>query len=86
MTLYFFGGEVVASYMITGESRPYHTATGILGFVPVKKSVFKGGPGAWEALVRVSTLDLDDGMIKGGKFWRITPWSIGIFQRIFAWS
>lgn len=69
----FFGGEAVASYMITGESRPYYTATGILGFVPVKESVFKGGPGAWEALVRISSLDLDDGMIKGGKFWRITP-------------
>lgn len=69
----FFGGEVVASYMITGESRPYNTATGILGFVPVSKSVFKGGPGAWEVLCRFSTLDLDGGTIKGGKFWRITP-------------
>jgi phosphate-selective porin OprO/OprP len=29
--------------------------------------------GALEALVRVSTLDLDDGIIEGGKFWRITP-------------
>lgn len=69
----FFGGEVVASYMITGESRPYNTATGILGFVPVKKSIFKGGPGAWEVLFRASTLDLDGGTLAGGKFWRITP-------------
>jgi phosphate-selective porin OprO/OprP len=69
----FFGGEVVASYMITGESRPYNTATGILGFVPVKKSVFKGGPGAWEVLIRASTLDLNGGSLHGGKFWRITP-------------
>jgi phosphate-selective porin OprO and OprP len=69
----FFGGEVVASYMITGESRPYHTVTSILGFVPIKKSVFKGGPGAWEVLFRASTLDLDGGVIRGGKFWRITP-------------
>ncbi|HEY5826702.1 MAG TPA: porin [Cyclobacteriaceae bacterium] len=69
----FFGGEVVASYMITGESRPYNTATGILGFVPVSKSIFKGGPGAWEVLFRASTLDLDGGTIQGGKFWRITP-------------
>jgi len=64
---------VVASYMITCESRPYNTATGILGFVPVKKSVFKGGPGAWEVLFRASTLDLDGGTLQGGKFWRITP-------------
>ena len=69
----FFGGEVVASYMITGESRPYNTATGILGFVPVKKSIFKGGPGAWEVLFRASTLDLNGGTLQGGKFWRITP-------------
>jgi len=69
----FVGGDVVASYMITGESRPYHTATGIIGFVPVTNPVFKGGPGAWEVLVRASTLDLDGGTLKGGKFWRITP-------------
>lgn len=69
----FFGGEVMVSYMITGESRPYHTATGVLGFVPIDKSVFKGGPGAWEVLFRASTLDLDGGTIHGGKFWRITP-------------
>lgn len=69
----FFGGEVVASYMITGETRPYNTATGIFGFVPVNKPVFKGGAGAWEVLLRASTLDLDGGTIQGGKFWRITP-------------
>jgi phosphate-selective porin OprO and OprP len=69
----FFGGEVVASYMITGESRPYNTATSIFGFVPVKRPVFKGGPGAWEVLVRASTLDLNGGTIRGGKFWRVTP-------------
>jgi len=69
----FFGGDAVVSYLITGESRPYHTATGIFGFVPINKSVFKGGPGAWEVLCRFSTLDLDAGAIKGGKFWRVTP-------------
>lgn len=69
----FFGGEIVVSYMITGETRPYNTATGILGFVPINRSVFKRGPGAWEVLFRASTLDLDDGKIKGGEFWRITP-------------
>ena len=69
----FIGGEAVVSYMITGESRPYHTATGILGFVPIDRPVFKGGPGAWEVLLRASTLDLEDGTIRGGKFWRITP-------------
>jgi phosphate-selective porin OprO/OprP len=69
----FFGAEAVVSYIMTGESRPYNTATGILGFVPVNKSVFKGGPGAWELLFRYSTLDLNGGTLQGGKFWRITP-------------
>lgn len=69
----FVGGDVVISYFITGESRPYNTATGILGFVPVKEPVFKGGPGAWEVLFRASTLDLNGGTLQGGKFWRVTP-------------
>jgi phosphate-selective porin OprO/OprP len=69
----FFGGDVAVSYMITGETRPYYTATSIFGFVPIDRSVFKGGPGAWEVLLRASTLDLDAGSLKGGKFWRITP-------------
>ena len=69
----FVGGDVMVSYFITGESRPYNTGTGIFGFVPIKKSVFKGGPGAWEILFRYSTLDLNGGTLQGGKFWRITP-------------
>jgi phosphate-selective porin OprO and OprP len=69
----FLGGDFVVSYLITGDSRPYYTATGIFGFVPVARPVFKGGPGAWEVLIRASTLDLNGGIIHGGKFWRITP-------------
>ncbi len=69
----FKGGELVTSYILTGESRPYSTVTSIYGFVPVKKSVFKGGPGAWEMVLRFSQFDLNDGPVHGGKFWRITP-------------
>lgn len=69
----FQGGDVVVSYVITGESRPYSTVSGIYGFVPVDKSFFDGGPGAWEVVLRYSTLDLNGGTITGGKFWRITP-------------
>ncbi len=39
----FQGGDVAASYIFTGESRPYSTVSGIYGFVPVNKSVFDGG-------------------------------------------
>ena len=69
----FNGGEVVASYILTGESRPYSTVGGIYSFVPVPRPVFKGGPGTWEVLVRYSTLDLDAGQLRGGKFWKVTP-------------
>jgi len=69
----FAGGELMASYSFTGETRPYYTETGIYGFVPVKNSVLKGGHGAVDLVLRFSTLDLDDGLIKGGKFWRISP-------------
>ena len=69
----FQGGEMVVSYILTGESRPYSTVSGIYSFVPVPNPVWKGGLGTIEALVRVSSLDLDDGLIEGGKFWRITP-------------
>ena len=38
----FTGGSVVVSYILTGESRPYSTVSGIYSFVPVAKPVFKG--------------------------------------------
>ena len=69
----FFGGDVSISYLFTKTSRPYLTTGSIFGFVPVRKSAFKGGWGEWEAMLRFSSLDLEDGSIHGGKFWRITP-------------
>jgi phosphate-selective porin OprO and OprP len=69
----FYGGDVVLSYFFTGANRPYTTTGSIFGFVPVKKSVFKGGLGEIEGVIRLSTFDLNDGSIKGGQFWRITP-------------
>jgi phosphate-selective porin OprO/OprP len=69
----FYGGELMATWLITGEKRPYSTVTGIYGFVPVDKPVFKGGPGAWELLLRLTNIDLNGGTLSGGKFWRITP-------------
>ena len=69
----FYGGEIGATYIFTGETRPYSTTGSIFGFVPVKKSIFNGGIGAWEGVLRFSTLDLNAGNLQGGKFWRITP-------------
>lgn len=69
----FFGGDVVFTYVLTGESRAYSSASSIYGFIPVEKSVFEGGWGSVEALLRFSYLDLNEGTIQGGAFWRITP-------------
>jgi phosphate-selective porin OprO and OprP len=69
----FYGGDVVISYIFTGAVRPYRTAGSIYGFVPVKQSIFKGGWGEIEGVLRASTFNLNDGAIKGGQFWRITP-------------
>ena len=39
----FHGGDLMVSYFITGETRPYSTASGIYGaFAPCGKPVFKG--------------------------------------------
>jgi phosphate-selective porin OprO and OprP len=69
----FKGGEFMVSYIFSGQSRKYITSTSIFGFVPVKNSVFKGGLGEFEGLLRFTTFDLNGGNIQGGKFWRITP-------------
>ena len=68
----FYGGDIVLSYFFTRTSRPYNTTGSIYGFIPVKKSVFKGGLGELEGVLRYSTFDLNDKSIKGGQFWKIT--------------
>lgn len=69
----FYGGNFVFTWLFTGAVRPYTTNSNVFGFVPVKRSIFKGGWGEWEAVLHFSMLDLDDRSIAGGKFWRITP-------------
>jgi len=69
----FKGGDFVISYILTGEVRPYMNTANVYTSVPVKKAVFKGGTGAIEFLLKYSQLNLNDGTITGGKFWRLTP-------------
>lgn len=35
--------------------------------------MFSGGKGAWELVGHFSTIDLDQGTLRGGKFKRFTP-------------
>jgi phosphate-selective porin OprO/OprP len=69
----FRGGYVQVGWFITGESRPYQTNGGTFGRVLPLTKYGGGNPfkkrngGAWEVAGRISHLDLDDGLIEGGK-------------------
>ena len=69
----FQGGDIFAAYLLTGEVHPYNNRGAFFEAVTPSRPVFKGGPGAWEIVVRYSRVDLDGGTIDGGKFWRVTP-------------
>ena len=69
----FHGGNAVITWLITGETRGYNSPGGYFNAVSPAKTVFEGGPGAWEAVLNFSYIDLDAGSIRGGKFWRLTP-------------
>ena len=70
---FFHGGEVVATWLITGETRTYNTVGGFFRAVSPARPVFQGGPGAWELVFRVSNIDLDSRNLRGGRFQRLTP-------------
>jgi len=69
----FHGGDVVMSWLATGETRVYNTRGGFFNQVSPARPVFQGGPGAWELVTRFSYIDLDSAALRGGKFWRFTP-------------
>jgi phosphate-selective porin OprO/OprP len=69
----FHGGDAVVSWLVTGETRAYNTRGGFFNQVSPARTVFEGGPGAWELVGRVSYIDLDSRAIRGGRFWRLTP-------------
>jgi phosphate-selective porin OprO and OprP len=69
----FFGGDVVVSYIFTGETRPWIKANAVFHFVEPKKPLFNGGFGALEGIVRLSYFDTNDGLKPGGSYVRFTP-------------
>jgi phosphate-selective porin OprO/OprP len=81
------GGDFVATWCITGETRAYNTVQGAFREVIPKRPVFSGGPGAVELVARFSDIDLDSGTLKGGKFKRFTPmvnWYLADYLRLEA--
>ena len=69
----FNGGDVFVTWLMTGETRSYVAPGSVFTAVSPKRSVFDGGTGAVEWLVRLSNIDLTAGTLEGGKFWRVTP-------------
>jgi phosphate-selective porin OprO/OprP len=70
---FFHGGDAFVAWIVTGETRPYAAPLGTFRAVSPARPVFQGGPGAFEAVLRVSYIDLDSDSLSGGKFWRVTP-------------
>jgi phosphate-selective porin OprO/OprP len=77
----FDGYQAFAVWALTGEMRSYNKKSGIMGPVPVARTVDQGGKGAWEVAARFSNIDLTDRSIDGGDMdimsigvnWWLTP-------------
>lgn len=83
----FHGGNVSVAWLVTGETRGYNMASGYFKAVSPTRTVFEGGPGALELSLNYSYVDLNDGSLRGGTFWRITPcvkWNLMDYMRVEA--
>lgn len=78
----FSGYYLTASWVITGETRPYDRTVGY-----ARRIMPKGHWGAPELVARFSHVDLDDGAVQGGSFdktylginwWATRRWKFGI--------
>jgi len=90
----FDGYYVSANWVLTGEMRPYSKKNGLFRPVPIARTVYQNGKGAWEIAARYSELDLSDGRIAGGEMqiaslglnWWLTPFfSLGANYR-YIWN
>ena len=80
--LRFEGAYLEAGWFLTGESRYYKTEEATFGRLTPSKRFHGGNPftgkgdgGALEVIARVSTVDLNDGPVRGGK---MTDVSLGL--------
>lgn len=70
---WFYGGQFVTTWIVTGETRAYNKVGNYFTGVLPKKTVIQGGPGAWEAVFSVTYTNLTNSTVQGGIFWRFTP-------------
>jgi len=90
----FDGYYVSASWVLTGEMRPYNKKNGLFRPVPISRTVYQNGKGAWEIAARYSNITLTDGKVEGGDMqigslglnWWLTPFfSLGVNYR-YIWN
>jgi phosphate-selective porin OprO/OprP len=72
----FRSAWVQASWVLNGVSRPYVMQRGVFGILSPRRGVSDGGRGLFEIGARYSTLDLEDGAVRGGESSRLT----GVFN------
>ena len=63
----FTGYSAQVGWRLTGEARPYSHMSGIFGRVVPRYSIGQYGWGAFEAGLRISHVDLSDGLVDGGE-------------------
>lgn len=86
----FDGYYAQASWLLTGESRPYKAKAGKFGSIkPTNPFNSKGGTGAWELALRYSNLDLNNSSagITGGEMNNLTAgvnWYVNNYIRLMA--
>jgi phosphate-selective porin len=87
----FKGSYVEVGWFITGENRPYRTNSGVFDRMLPRNKYGGGNPfkkrsgGAWEVVGRLSRVDLDDGLIEGGKMTDVSGalnWYVNATTRI----
>jgi phosphate-selective porin OprO/OprP len=62
-----WGGQLTASYFLTGEHRAYDPKGGVIDRLHVDDPLQAGGVGAWELAARGDYIDLNDQGVRGGK-------------------
>ena len=92
--LLFQAWYATATWLITGEHRPYRHDNGTYertvpnrDFVRTQDGRTAFGPGAWELALRLSHIDLDSGSVRGGRLTDLTAgvnWYLNPYLRVSA--
>jgi phosphate-selective porin OprO and OprP len=81
----FNGFYLTGSWILTGETRPYDRTTGY-----ARRIIPAGTWGAPELVARFSMVDLDDGAVRGGTFYKtylgINWWATRRWKLGFGWN